>query len=310
MNPSILLCLSFLQIDQFVPAGFKGELFAICSAVCWAIGASVYRKGLEKTNALTGNLIRTGFTSAGFFLLLALNGSLSEALHMLTPSLLFWLFFSAFFGFFLGDFLFLTALKTIGVSRTVPVTCTYPLFVALWVSFIYGISVSIFLIVGMILIIAAIKLMSEEKKPPQDERKLRISSRSVGIALLAAVCWSVSITVLDHLLLALSAEAVAGFRLMIAFLLSSAWGSKKSLVFSKHALLWIGIVGMVVLVSGNYFFLEAIRLVGSAKVAPISSSYPIISIVFAAFFLKEKPTSKIIVGASLSFLGVMLVVLS
>jgi DME family drug/metabolite transporter len=304
-NPDISL-FTFNSSSQGLK--FKGGFLAIITAICLAAGASFYKKGLEKTDAFSGNLIRTGFASLGFFIFMVAKGTLFQSLHMLTSSICFWLFISAFFGYFLGDFLFLSALKRTEVSRTVPVSSTYPLFIAGWTSLLYGNSVSIFLVLGMILIITAIKLISEkngsEREPTQQKEKYR----GIGCALLAALSWSISISILDYVLLFLPPEAVAGFRFSIAFFMSMILGSVKKISVSRNSLFWIGIGGMSMLVFGNYFFLEAISEIGSAKVAPISSTYPIISVLLAVLFLREKINLKIVSGAFLSFLGVLFVI--
>jgi|GEM_PF-144266 len=291
----------------------KGEILAIISALAWAGSASIYKKGLEGIDPWSGNLIRTGFASLGFFLILIIKGTLSESLLTITLSLLFWLIFSAFFAFFLGDLLFFTSLKEIGVSRTVPISSTYPLFVTAWAFIIYRKPVSIFVIVGTLFIVLAIKLISGEEKDKnsKDNAKKENNPHSKGIllALLAALCWSISITVLEHLVLYLPSEAVAGFRFLITFSLMAAVGSQRKFTITRRSVIWIGIFGMAVLVIGNYTFLEGIRLIGSAKVAPISSVYPVISVLFATIFLRETLTPKIIGGTIMSFLGVLLIVL-
>jgi drug/metabolite transporter (DMT)-like permease len=289
----------------------EGELLAVISAFCLAAAASIYKKGLEETDAMTGNLIRTGFTSLGFFLFMILKGTLRSSLQMLTSSILFWLVLSAFFGFFLGDFLYLNALKTSGVSRIVPLSSVFPLFIAVWSFLTYDTPLTIFLVVGTVFIILAINLISREQNSSDEHAPNQTrTTRGIGYALLAALCWSVSITILDHLLIVLPPEAVGGFRFLVAFLLSAAAGSLKPFTFSKNSLLWIGVGSMAVLVLSNYFFLEAIRIIGSARAAPISSAYPVISVFLAAALLKEKVTRKILGGAFLSFLGVLFVVLS
>ena len=296
----------------------KGEILAVISALAWAGSASIYKKGLEGIDPWSGNLIRTGFASLGFFLILIIKGTLSESLFTITLSLLFWLIFSAFFAFFLGDLLFFISLKEIGVSRTVPISSTYPLFVTAWAFIIYRKPVSIFVIVGTLFIVLAIKLISEEKKEKEEkdknskdntEKENNIHSKGILLALLAALCWSVSIAVLEHLVLYLPSEAVAGFRFLITFSLVAAVGSQRKFTITRRSVVWIGIFGVAVLVLGNYTFLEGVRLIGSAKVAPISSVYPVISVLFATVFLRETLTPKIIGGTIMSFLGVFMVVL-
>ncbi len=295
---------SLIHFSQLSPE-FKGSLLAVISAFCWAAGASVYKKALESTDPWSGNLMRTGFAAIGFFLIMVVKGTFSHAVTSLTVSLFFWIIFSAFFAFFLGDLLFLTAIKKAGVSRTVPVSSTYPLFVTVWAFIVYGRPVSVFVVLGTLFIVVAIKLISEEEKG----EKSNTLSGGVLLAISAAVCWSISVVVLDYLVVVLPTEAVAGFRFFITFLLTAAVVSTRQFNYDKNVLFWIGIGGFGILVFSNYIFLEAIRMAGSTKAAPISAVYPVISVVLAALFLKEKITVKIVGGTVLSFLGILLVIL-
>ncbi|MBU7018429.1 MAG: DMT family transporter [Theionarchaea archaeon] len=288
-------------------AELKGVLFALVSAFCWAVGSSVYKKGLESTDPWSGNLIRTGCATGGFLVIMAIHNTLSQSLNV-TVSLLFWLIFSSFFAFFLGDLLFLVSLKRIGVSRTVPISSTYPLFVTVWAFLVYRRPVSIFIVLGTLLIVVAIKLISEEKRSENDNGN-HIRSKGIFFALLAAVCWSISLAVLDHLLLYLDTEVVAGIRFLITFLLTAAVVSTRGFTYNRNALIWIGISGTTLLVFSNYIFLEAIKITSSSRAAPVSAVYPVISVFLAAIFLKEKLTLRIIAGTLLSFLGVFFVVI-
>jgi DME family drug/metabolite transporter len=247
--------------------------------------------------------MRTGFTSIGFLIFMLLNGSFLESLEALDASLLFWLFVSGFFAFFLGDVLYLAALNEIGVSRAVPISSTYPLFVALLAFLIYREEVGAHLILGTIVILIAIKIISEEEGDGAVKSK-----KGLFLALSAAVCWSISITILEYLTNFLPSEAVAGFRFVIAFLLVSAVVKGRGFNFNRSSALWIGFGGMIVLVTSNYTFVEAIRMIGSAKVAPVSSTYPVISAFFASVFLRERLTFKIVFGTILSVIGVLIVV--
>ncbi|MBU7044189.1 MAG: DMT family transporter [Theionarchaea archaeon] len=288
---------------------FKGELLAIVAAVCWAAGSSVYKKGLETTDVWSGNLMRIGLASLGFIFVLSVKGNLISCLQALEYSLLFWLVFSAFFALVFGDYLLLTALKEIGVSRTVPISSTYPLFVTVWAFIFFEKHVSGFIIIGTILIVIAIRLISEERKKVQDDIDPAHYKRGILIALSAAILWSVSIVVLDQITIYFPSEFVAGFRFLISALFLSAIVSRTKFTVNKNSLLWIGIGGALLLMISNYAFVEAIRLVGSTRVAPITSVYPVISVFVASAFLGEKLTLKILGGTCLSCIGVMLVIL-
>ncbi|RLI76394.1 EamA family transporter [Archaeoglobales archaeon] len=276
-----------------------GEALAILSAFCWAGGAAVYKKGLDYTDIKSGNLLRTSFTALGFIVIMSFNGKLFETIKNLNVELLAVLIVSAIFAFFIGDLCYLAALNRSGVSKTVPISSTYPLFVSLW-SFMYGKAISSGIVVGSILIVIAIYLISKGEAK-QD-------GYGIVFAILAAISWSISVFLLDYLTLYLPSEAVAGFRFLIVALLMSALSLGK-IHINSNAIKWLGFGSMIVLVVGNYSFVEAIRLIGSAKVAPISATYPVISTIFARI-LKEKLTLEIVVGTLASFFGVLLVILS
>jgi len=288
---------------------FRGELLAIIAAICWAAGSSVYKKGLETTDVWSGNLMRIGLAAMGFIFVLSVKGTLIECLQGLNFSLFFWLIFSAFFALIFGDYLLLTALKEIGVSRTVPISSTYPLFVTVWAFIFFGKHMSIFVVIGTVLIVIAIRLISNERQKFQDEIDPACYKRGILIALSAAILWSVSIVVLDQITEYLPSEFIAGFRFLISSLFLTAIVSKTKFTYNKNSLLWIGIGGALLLMISNYSFVEAIRLVGSTRVAPITSVYPVISVFVASAFLGEKLSLKIIGGTFLSCIGVMLVIL-
>ncbi len=278
-----------------------GELLAVLSAFCWAAGGSVYKKGLEYTDAWTGNFMRTSASALGFLIFMIAKGVISKIVLSITPELLFWLVVSGIFAFFVGDLFYMMALERAGVAKVVPISSTYPLFVALWAALFYHTLPNPSIILGSLLIVVAIYLISRQ----QDERENKFG---ILFAVFAAISWSVSISILDYLTFYLPAEAVAGFRFVIVSALLSPFVFGKGTRFSWDAFKWLGIGGMTILMLGNYSLVEAVRIVGSAKVAPISATYPVIATIFARLFLKEDLTIEIITATLLSLAGILLVV--
>lgn len=165
----------------------------------------------------------------------------------------------------------------------------------------YGEGISLGIITGSVLIVIAIYLISKGEA--------KQNGYGIVFAILAAISWSISVFLLDYLTLYLPSEAIAGFRFLIVALIMFVLVMPNKINVNSNAIKWLGFWSMVVLIVGNYSFVEAIRLIGSAKVAPISAVYPIISTVFARI-MKEKLTLEIVVGTLASFIGVLLVVLS
>lgn len=298
--------LKALQSTAVIHPELRGELLAVLAAFCWAAGNSIYRKGLDTTDPWSGNLMRMTLASIGFLVLMVVKGTLVDAIQNVNTSIAAWLIISAFTALVLGDYLLLKSLKNIGVSRTVPISSTYPLFIVVWSALFFGRKTSVSVIIGTLLIIGAIKFISEPRTTIPDTYSY---TKGVVIALCAAVCWSISIVILDHLTLFLPSEAVAGFRFFVSAVMLSAIVSHSGFFWDRNSLLWIGMGGALVLIISNYAFVEAIRMAGSATVAPITAVYPVISVFLAAVFLKEKLTLKVLVGTFLSVTGILIIIL-
>ncbi|MGC1121524.1 MAG: DMT family transporter [Candidatus Methanofastidiosia archaeon] len=307
IEESVYNVLNALQTATVLDPELKGELLAVLAAFCWAAGGSIYRKGLDTTDPWSGNLMRITLASLGFLVLMVTKGTFAESLARVSTSLALWLILSAFSALVLGDYLLLRSLKDIGVARTIPISSTYPLFVVVWSALFYGRETSFLVVIGTVFIVAAIKLISEPKQKISVGTPLY--TRGAVIALSAAVCWSISIVMLDYLTQFLPSEAVAGFRFIVSAVMLSAIVSRSGFFWDRNSLMWIGIGGALVLIISNYAFVEAIRMVGSATVAPITSVYPVISVFVAAVFLREKLRLKIVAGTLLSFSGVILVIM-
>ena len=102
-----------------------GIPFALASAFSWASSTILVRVGLRRLSPIGANIFRLYVASALFLIIFALTGNLG--VFKLPARLLVLAFISAQFGFVIGDYFYFNALKRMGVSRTVPITSTYPL---------------------------------------------------------------------------------------------------------------------------------------------------------------------------------------
>ncbi|MDI6805333.1 MAG: DMT family transporter [Candidatus Bathyarchaeia archaeon] len=88
----------------------------------------------------------------------------SEILTILPLNAVFLACISGIIGLGFGDTLYMRSLKLIGVARTVPITCTYPLFNLLWAVFLLGEPITLPVIFGALIIVFGVGLLSKEKK--------------------------------------------------------------------------------------------------------------------------------------------------
>ncbi len=274
-----------------------GEALAIFSAFCWAVNGAIYKMGLKYGKTLNANFIRVTLTAFGFLLIMLAKGEMIRILTETDPKIWILLVASAVCAFFIGDMLYMDAIRMCGVARAVPISSTYPLFVALWTAIIFK-KIEPNVILGAILIVLAIHTITE------DERKSRLSG--ILFAILAAIFWSFSIMIVKHLTNYLPAEAIAGFRFLIVSAVTFPILVKRGFDFSFECFKWMSASSMV-LIAGNYAFVLALSISSATKVSTLSSMYPIIAQLFAVI-VKEKVTLKLFVGTVLATVGVVLVV--
>ncbi len=270
-----------------------GELLALFSAFCWALNGTIYKLALKDENVVRANFVRVFATAFGFIIIMLVKGEFLRIL-MRTPLKIWMLIIaSAICAFFIGDLLYMESIKRCGVSRAVPLSSTYPLFVALWDVIIYH-SIEIWSIVGALLVITSIYLIVGEGGG---------DIMGYPFAIGGAIFWSISITIVKTLTTYLPPEAIAGFRFLVvsAILLPMAGG-----VSGRCAKLMI--LSALVMIVGNYAFVLSLALTTATKASTLSALYPIIA-QFMAMSVKERVTLRVFVGAVFAFVGVVVTLL-
>lgn len=102
-----------------------GVLAALTSAFSWAASTILIKAGMRNKSPVAVNIFRLYIVSVMFAVIFLFNGTLSQ-IESLSWKLLLVAFFSAQFGFVIGDYFYFNALNLMGVSRTVPITSTIP----------------------------------------------------------------------------------------------------------------------------------------------------------------------------------------
>ncbi|NJE42239.1 DMT family transporter [Thermococcus sp. GR6] len=280
-----------------------GVLAAITSAFSWAASTILIKVGMRNKSPVAVNIFRLYAVSIMFAVIFLINGTFSQIV-VLPPELLLVAFVSAQFGFVVGDYFYFNALKLMGVSRTVPITSTYPLWTILWASLFLGRKISPQVIVGAILVVVAIIVV---RKAEEEEH---INPRGFVFALLAPVSWSFAILTMDWLTQSIDVLPLAGIRMVFAAigisLFLPRYGKELREITQKEAIVLIG-AAISGLMLGQYFFVYSVNLVGSQIAAPVSAINPIIASAMAILLLKEPPNKKILEGLILAVLGVILI---
>ncbi len=273
-----------------------GEILAIFSAFCWALNGAIYKVGLRYGRVIDANFVRVTLTAAGFSAIMLARGELFCIAESLSPRIWAMLFASAVFAFFIGDSLYMAAIRMCGVSRAVPLSSTYPLFVALWTAILFG-RFELNAVIGAILIVIAIKMIVEGNG--------ELNPSGYALAISAAIFWSLSIMIVKNLTRYLPAEAVAGFRFAIVSALLLPLILKRGFSMNARCFRWMTMSSLV-LIAGNYAFVYALSVSSATEVSTISSVYPVISQLLAVV-VEERLNIRIVAGTILATIGVMVV---
>ncbi|MCD6189299.1 MAG: DMT family transporter, partial [Thermococcus sp.] len=167
-----------------------GALLALISAFGWGTASVLVKIGMRNKSAVTVNIIRLYITALFYACLFLLTKSYAE-IASLDWQILLIAFISGQFGFVIGDYFYFSALRLMGVSRTVPITSSYPLWTILWARLFLGRIIDIQIIIGAFLVFLAIVIVRK------GETEERLDTNGFVYAILAPISWSIAIVLLD-----------------------------------------------------------------------------------------------------------------
>jgi len=280
-----------------------GALLALISAFGWGAASVLVKIGMRNKSAITVNIIRLYITALFYACLFLLTESYAE-IASLDWQILLIAFISGQFGFVIGDYFYFSALRLMGVSRTVPITSSYPLWTILWAWLFLGRIINIQIIIGAFLVFLAIVIVRK------GETEERLDTNGFVYAILAPISWSIAIVLLDFLSSQISPLSLAGIRMIFAAFGISGFLPKYSeelKEITKREVITLSGAALFGLIIGQYTFVKSVSLAGSQISAPVSAVNPIISSILAIAILKEPPNTKIILGLVLAVAGVVLI---
>ncbi len=266
-----------------------GIALAILSAVFWGVGGVIFKLGLRGESELSGNLLRSIFAVLFLSPVILIKG-----IEPLTAELVALVIFSAFFAFFLGDFLYFRALKESAVSYALPLASTYPVYVAILGLIVYGYPLTLNVVLASFLTVLAVVTIPKETG--------KFTFKSI-IAVFAALSWSISMVTLDYLTIYLSPVSLAFLRLVINS--AMIYAVVREVKVSRNTLIFMGFLGGFISVAGILSFVTSVKLIGSNLVAPITASSPVIGSLAGKVLLKEKLSSRHVLALVFVFIAVI-----
>jgi drug/metabolite transporter (DMT)-like permease len=294
-----------------------GELAALGAALSWAIAPLLYLKALVGTKPVLANIVRVLTNGVVLVVVLLVLGGV-EVLAELPLWILVVTIASGIVGLGVGDTLYMFGLKTLGVSRAVPLAATYPLFSLLWAVAFLGQPWSGAAVSGAIFIVFGIWLLSRQKAEIVSNATRKAVIFGVGMSLATAVVWSIGVTLMDIAVsnaamtslqadYALVTLRVVSMSIFFAILLPFVDKNRSFMKMNRKTVIQLCIGGLIANGLGwfllNYSFLS----VAEAQAVPISSVSPLFAAFAGMFLFHEKASFEHVLGALVIVVGVSLI---
>jgi len=290
------------------------ELGGLACAPLWAISSVLLKSQSGKYNAMHINAIRGMFASAFTLAMLPIFGNI-KSFYDLTFLAVIYLFSSVIIGMIVGDTLFIKSMDIIGVSKALPISIIYPIFVLPFSILFIGETLSIITICGIFITAGGIYFMTA---PPRNSEKLgglnrKLYWKGILFVLGACLCWAAGTIILKFAIANMDPILAGAIRmpfmtLAIFTIIYLQKGNLRPWRYSSKSLTALGVAGILGIGVGGLLFMIGVKYAGPAKTSILSSTAPFFGVPLSMFTLRERITFKIVLGTILCVFGIWLVI--
>ena len=323
-----------------------GELIAILACLTFVTSNVLFRKTEHEASPVYINVVRTAIGTLTFIIVAIIFGILCE-IFSLPWGLWVVLVVSFIFGQVIGDTSYFSAQKNLGVTITLALAMTFPLFtfilsiVFLNRPFDYRFIISTILVGIGVIIIGKCKipmddintLNSSQEDINETTKNLNPKSlimvKAIVLALIASLGWAIGAVLIDFATneidrildtdtLSSIIANVIRFPFALLILLSIVWREKylysksNSLPKKKRSSqtwVWLILASIIGTSMGAYLYTEAIRLAGASLMSLIATATPLFSLPLTYFINHEKISRLGFLGVIITIIGVILILI-
>jgi drug/metabolite transporter (DMT)-like permease len=287
-----------------------GPAAAFTASVTWAFATTRYSRASREVGSARVNLARSVVATAGFALLRLLQGG-EQLFSELTIDAASWLLGSIVCSYALGDSLFLTASRRVGITTALSIASTYPLWAALWGTVVDHEPLGAARGAGMLLAVGGVTWLVQlgHADPMRSERR---DWGGVVLSLVVSLLWALNSISLKRGSAGMNLLDVNVFRFGAAFVLllpqiflPSARALAGSPQGGWHSLLPALLVDCVL---GSLSYVYGLAHTDLAVGATLSSLAPLISVPFAIAAGEERFDARRITAIAATVAGVALLV--
>ncbi len=295
----------------------------------------IFRKIENEASPAYINSVRTLIGIITFWIIAAISG-VFILIFQFPITLWIWLILSFIFGQVIGDTAYFSAQKELGVTQTIAISLTFPLFtyilaiIFLDETFSYIILIAFtFISFGVMFINYGAKnakkmtdnLDNEEMKENIENVQMKKPWRAIAFAFLASLSWAIGLVIIDYSVNEITKITeiqemssilanVVRFPFAFIFLLAMVKHSdgKISVNKGKNTWSWL-ILGSIIGTSlGAYLYTEATRIAGATIMSLFATAAPIIAFPLDYIFNKERINWKSMIGVFLIIIGIIFII--
>ncbi len=306
---------------------YAGELAAIGTLVCWAIGSHCFEAAGHRVGSMSVNLLRLFMAFFMFCIALSLRGMQPIPIGF-SVTAWFWLALSGVIGFSIGDIFLFRAFVEIGPRLTLLIMSLNAPLSAILGWWLLGEQYGPWQWFGMVVTLVGIGWVILERQPEDEtlpdaaappvtpERLVRkLSLRGILLAFAGTVGQSIGSVMSKHGMGEYDAFAATQIRviggivgLALLFCILRRWKRTFHALSDRRAVTWMMIGAFLGPFLGVGLYLRAMQLTEVGVVATIVALLPIVVIPLSMAIHKEHISLRAAAGAIIAFCGVLLLV--
>jgi DME family drug/metabolite transporter len=286
-----------------------GEILTLLAALCWALGASLYKKSLLNVRPVTLNLFRSFPATIYAFLVLYLLGKWTLLTELDIVSLVY-IGIASLLVLAVGDILYFTGLKSVGVAKAVPIAYSYSIFVAVISTIFLGESLTAPVLLGTVAVVSGIWLVAGRAENNVGEKEL--SKFGILAVLGTSLCWACGVSIFKIILANTDPFILASVRMLfllpvLGIFMILPFGKKSpSRNLTRFNMLTMFLGGLITIGVGDTFYLVGLEITKANVAAPLASTTPLFAAIITILFLKEEVSKRVLVGTFFVTAGIML----
>jgi DME family drug/metabolite transporter len=298
---------------QLTPELIIGSLIGLFISFLWAISTIAYKSQSKEATPLAISSLKM-WGALAFMSIIVILPFRTSPFYMPFENMIY-LIASVSIGLVAGDVVYLTSQERIGVSYAFPIANIYPILTYVVAIFLVNETIIISRLIGIIVAVAGVTLISREQAEKNKREGItKFDAIGISLAFLAALFWAFGTVLLQMGVTGIDPIDANFIRMLFGsiifvpiFLGSIKRGTYLPSRRSIKIIIAAGFLGMTI---GSLLYTYTVKLIGAPISALLGSTSPLFAVPMSVIFLKEKFSLRSIIGALLTVVGVMLVIVA